>query len=222
MGAKRNDVVASVATRWVPAIPVVLAVAVGCGSSGSSGPSGSSSTPDPGSLQTAQGFCAGAPTLSGGDLVGTWTIVGVCGISTGSPDNCADAKVTLSLSTQGTITFNADQTGSIDATTTITRHSVLPASCSTGGSCASFQSDLSGGVITATCTPSPTDASMCTCEEDFAPYRMQGSGTYMFERPDYLYSHALSLQGGFLVQGDTLRLDGPGYATTAFDLIAQR
>jgi hypothetical protein len=51
---------------------------------------------------------------------------------------------------------------------------------------------------------------------------MQGSGSYSFELPTYLKSPALHLQGGFLVQGNTLRLDGPSVGTTEFDLIAQR
>ena len=51
---------------------------------------------------------------------------------------------------------------------------------------------------------------------------MQGSGSYTLELPNHLYSPSLQLPVGFLVQGNTLRLDGAGFETTKFDLIEQR
>lgn len=158
-------------------------------------------------------------------MVGTWTIVGACAISTGAPENCTNATVSLSLTAQGTVTFNADQTGAIDVSVTITENSELAASCSTGGSCASLQSDLTAGTngaASATCNTSSTDATRCTCVETYSPYVLQGAGSYTLVRSNYLSSSALSLQGGFLVAGDTLRLDGLGFETTEFDLLGQR
>lgn len=205
---------------------MVTVLTVGCG--GSPAVRSSDAGPliaDAGAIQTAQGYCASNPTLSGGDLVGAWTIVGACAISTGAPENCTAATVSLSLTAQGTVTFNADQTGAIDVTVAITENSVLAPSCSSGGSCASLQSDLTAGTngaASATCNTSTTDATRCACQETYSPYVIQGSGTYTLLRSNYLSSSALSLQGGFLVAGNTLRLDGLGFETTEFDLIGQR
>jgi len=201
-------------------------LAIGCGGSPPAGSSDAGSLlTDAGAFQTAQGYCSSSPTLSGGNLVGTWTIVGACAISTGAPENCTNATVSLSLTAQGTVTFDADQTGAIDVTVAISEDSGLAANCSSGGSCASLQSDLTAGTngaASATCSTSTTDATRCTCEETYAPYVLQGAGSYTLVRSNYLSSSALSLQGGFLVAGNTLRLDGLGFETTEFDLIGQR
>ncbi|HLK38222.1 MAG TPA: hypothetical protein VKU41_15775 [Polyangiaceae bacterium] len=217
---------------------------IGCGdggSSGSGGAAGSGSSPSSGAAsanatyQTAQGFCAQIVKFTGGDLVGDWTVVGACAISTNSPDNCAQATLSLSLAAQGTITFNADGTGSIDVTANVQKSSVLPRSCASENDasakdCASLQADLAievgagGGAdagASATCTPSTSDPSACDCVQVFAPRSFRGSGTYKFELPDYLQGPSV-IQGGFLVQGNTLRLDGLTVQGTQFDLIAQR
>jgi hypothetical protein len=207
--------------RWW--VVVVVFSPVGCGGSGAVTPSdGGSQTAEAGPIQTAEGFCASNPQLSGGDLVGDWTIVDACVISTGAPDNCANVSVSLSVSAQGSVTFNSDHTGSIDVTVILVRNSLVAASCASGGNCASLQADLSSSVVTAICAASAADATRCSCQETFSPYLMQGSGSYTLELPNYLHSPSLQLQGGFLVQGNTLRLDGAGFETTEFDLIAQR
>src|SRR5882672_1878556 len=145
-------------------IASILTIGCGAGSSGSSPDSGS--PPDLGSYQTAQGFCAGPPTLMGGNLVGRWTVVAACGISTGAPGNCADSSMSLSLDAGGTVTFNADQTGSIDVTLTIKKTSTVPISCAAAGDCASLQAVVAievgtGAGASATCTVSSADASRC-------------------------------------------------------------
>jgi len=207
--------------------PAILAVLLaGCGGATPGGSSDAGSSPsDPGTFQTAQGFCSSNPKLAGGDLVGTWTIVGVCAISTNYPDNCATTTLSLSLAAQGSVTFNTDQTGSIDVTVVIKKSSIMPPSCSSAGTCAAFESDLtvgSNGIVSASCSPSTTDPTLCACEESYTPYLMQGSGSYKLELPTYLYSPDLHLQGGFLVNGNSLRLDGPAFMGTEFELMGRR
>jgi hypothetical protein len=205
---------------------LVCALVVGCGGGGSPS-SGVGPPPDPGSYQTAQGFCRGSPKLTGGDLVGTWTVVAACAISTGSPANCADTTLSLTLDAQGTLTFGADMSCAIDVTVTQKKQSTVATSC--GGDCAALQAKLaievSAGTAagaSASCAPSSADASRCACEQDFAPRAFQGSSTYRFVLPNYLDSGCPGVKAGFAVQGDTLRLDGATVGTTEFDLIAQR
>jgi hypothetical protein len=195
--------------------------------SGTASDSSATASP-PGAYQTAEGFCAGNPKLSGGNLVGTWTIVGVCGISTSAEGNCAGTTVKLSLDAHGTVTFNADMTGSMDITLDMKKTSTVPMTCMSAQDCASLQTSLTfdggaGSAVSATCEPWGADPTSCACEEDYSPHRFQGSGTYRFELPSYLRtSGSWDLQGGFLVQGNTLRLDGMSFFATEFDVIGQR
>ena len=150
---------------------LAITLMTGCGGEGSSAGSPDSGSP----YQTAQGFCADVPELTGGDLVGTWTVFAACGISTGSPANCAGATVSLSLAAHGTVTFNADQTGSIDVTVELHKQSSVAASCSSAGDCASLQSELAievgtGAGARAVCMTASADATRCTCEQTHATH----------------------------------------------------
>jgi hypothetical protein len=209
---------------------------VGCGGGGKAGPSDGGTLPaDAGAFQTAQGFCTRLPALSGGDLVGTWTVVAACALSTGTPAGCANVSmVSLSLAAQGTVTFNADQTASIDVTVTMKKTSSVATICVPGGDCASVQSTLAdeatagagadaGTGAGATCAASSADPTRCDCEQDYVPHVFQSAGSYRFELPTYLQGQGgLQLQGGYGVQGNTLVLDGFGCAGTELDLLAQR
>jgi hypothetical protein len=67
------------------------------------------------------------------------------------------------------------------------------------------------------------DPARCACQQVYAPDVIQGSGTYQFQLSNtYLVSSGLQLHGGFLVDGDTLRLDGVSFRGTQFQLIARR
>ena len=210
---------------------IASALLAGC-SAGAGGPGdGGATTSKPGTYQTAQGFCAGYPKLTGGDLVGTWKVFAACGISTGAPANCANTTSALSFDASGTVTFNADMTGSMDVTVKMKKTSTVALSCLQMGDCAALQSMLAfeaagpdaGAGAGATCAPASADPSRCACEQDYSPFVLRGSGTYRFVLPSYIEtSGSWYLQGGYLVQGNTLRLDGLGAAETEFDLIAQR
>jgi hypothetical protein len=211
-------------------IAIACMLLAGCGGGSATGDAGAP-TSHPGPYSTPQGFCAGNPKLSGGDLVGTWTIVGACAISTSAPANCANTTVSLSLDATGTVTFNADKTGSMDVTLNMKKNSTVALGCPSVGDCSSLQSMLAleaggadaGAGVGATCAPASTDATRCACEQDYVPAVFRGSGTYHFELPNYIASSgSWFLQGGYAVQGNTLRLDGLGFAETEFDLIAQR
>jgi hypothetical protein len=197
-----------------------------CGGGHASPVDGATTSPPASSYQTPQGFCAHFQKLTGGNLVGTWNVIAACAISTGAEANCADTTVSISLDAHGTVTFNADMTGSIDVTIDETKTSTVPMSCMAAKDCASLQATLSydGGAgsltVGATCAPSTTDPTRCACVETYSPRRYTGSGTYRFELPTYIV--AWGWQGGYLVQGSTLTLDGLSVAGTLFDLIAQR
>ena len=207
-------------------VAIAGVVALGCG--GGSPGSTSDGGPPPGMYQTAQGFCAGFQKLTGGNLVGTWKIVAACAISTSSVVSCPDTAVSLSLDASGMVTFNADMTASIDATVDLKKSSTITMSCSEAGDCGTVQSKLTlevggaDGGVGATCAASTADPARCACEQVFAPDVIKGSDTYKFELPTYIVSGGLQLHGGFLVQGDTLRLDGFTYRETEFQLIATR
>jgi hypothetical protein len=198
------------------------ALIVGCGGGTPGAP-----TPDGSVYQNARGFCAEHPRLSGGDLVGTWTVVGACAISTNAPDSCAGATVNLSLAGQGSITFNADQTGSIDVSVTLKKESTVPSSCPSAGDCTSLERALAievgtGAGASAACSISSAGSTSCSCEQNYPAHPFQGSGSYQLQLPNYLVSPSLHLQGGFLVQGNTLRVGGVAVEGTQLDLIAQR
>lgn len=179
-------------------------------------------------IKPPQGFCAGSPKLTGGDLVGTWTIVAACAISTSSTGNCPDTTVSLSLAASGTVTFNVDNTGSIDVTVDMKKTSTVPMTCPSAKDCAALQSSLNydggaGSSVGATCAPSSADPTRCACEEEYSSHHFGGSGTYRFVLPSYLEtSGTWDPQGGFLVQGNTLRFDALSFFGTEFDLIGQR
>jgi hypothetical protein len=208
--------------RGVGASVVAGVLLVGCGGGGSSSDAGST-TSGTGPYQTAQGFCADFHKLTGGNLVGTWTVVAACAISTNAAGNCSDTTVSLSLDARGTVTFNADMTGSIDVTVDQTKASTVPMTCK---DCPALQTSLAydGGAgslsVGATCAPEAADQTRCACVETYSPLHLGGSGTYSFVLPTYI--RAWGWQGGFLVQGNTLTLDGLSIAGTLFDLILQR
>jgi hypothetical protein len=223
--------------RLAAAAALAALLVVGCGGGGGKGGSSDAAAPpaDAGAFQTANGFCAQLPALSGGDLVGTWTVVAACALSTGAPAGCANVSMlSLSLAAQGTVTFNADQTASIDVTVTMKKTSDVATICVPGGDCPSVQSTLAdearagagadaGTSAGATCAASSADPTRCACEQDFAPHVFQSAGSYRFELPTYLQGQGgLELQGGYGVQGNTLVLDGFGFDGTELDLVAQR
>jgi len=205
----------------------MLAFGCGDGTSGSNLPGTGSPSPASSTYQTDVGFCRGRATLSGGDLTGTWTVFTACAISSNAPANCADTKLDLSLAAQGTVTFNADLSASIDVTIDLKKDSIVPVSCASAGDCASLESTLAGEVGTgagasATCSPASSDPSQCACEQSYGPRALQGSGDYRFVMPNYLSTTGLNLQGGFLVEGNTLRLDGVAVSGTLCQLLARR
>ncbi|MGC4093182.1 MAG: hypothetical protein QM756_35905 [Polyangiaceae bacterium] len=75
--------------------------------------------------QAAIGWCTPFNPC-GGNVVGTWKIVGFCQDADDSPDpDCAEAQVTYT--TDATAIFNAD--GTFAASGTLTTHRFMPAAC---------------------------------------------------------------------------------------------
>lgn len=205
---------------------LTFAVAPGCGSSGDDGAPGAAGSGSPATAyQTPAGFCAGPISLSGGDLLGTWTVIDACAISANAPRDCPDASLTLALSAAGTVMFNADQTASIDVTLNLKKRFTPLLSCVAASDCAAFASTLQGDSsqipgANVTCVLENNDASRCACEEDL-PHVVSASGNYALQPPHYVTGAVLGMVN-YSVQGNTLRLDGLTFAGVQLDLIARR
>ena len=161
---------------------LALPLFFGCsGSSDQGSPGAAGSAAQATRYQTREGFCAGPVTLSGGDLVGQWTVFEVCAISASIPGNCADAPMSLSLSAAGTVTFNADQSANIDVTLNMKKQFMPLLSCVAASDCGSFASKLTSELTiypgaSATCVPASGDASRCACEEQLPAHAFRASG----------------------------------------------
>lgn len=122
-------------------------------------------------VETPAGECGF--TKCGGDIVGTWTLSGVCAtIPDGTgPVDCPDATVDVNLGATGSITFNADGTYDKNFVTTNTITIGLPNAClkmigqgTAPGACSDIgdgEADEDGTIMT--CTGEPADE--CTCVE---------------------------------------------------------
>jgi hypothetical protein len=114
------------------------------------------------------GPACNAFTPCGGDVVGTWQVKDSCMQGKLTVDGCPTASITFDgVKTTGTMTFNADKTGTASITTTGGVKMSLPQSCLAGQTCASIDAVLKTELATETMTEfssvacSGTDP--CTC-----------------------------------------------------------
>jgi hypothetical protein len=130
--------------RWlVPSLLGCSLLALGCGSKGAA--------------------CSATFTPCGGDLVGTWTVESTCNVAA-PPMQCPGVTVTISPNESGTLTFNADETFSMNLKIEETGTATVPASCLTAGTSCSMlggTTTAQGVTVKTTCTGTLTAG--CTC-----------------------------------------------------------
>jgi hypothetical protein len=115
----------------------------------------------------------------GGDVVGTWKLLGACS----SPALLADLNTSLQaacpgasasafdVDISGTVTFNADLTYSTSVTETFSAQEMVPLPCTGFSTCAAVQS--TSATSTLTCTGTTT----CACRVTGSPAGSE-TGTY--------------------------------------------
>jgi hypothetical protein len=190
----------------------ILALSLfGCGASNS------------GSINPAPPPGCGLVSSCGGDVTGTWKVLGGCSdalVGLPCPPNTPEELVGEGFA--GTLTFNSDMTYSASIVGTGTSTFTLPSTCLPAGvSCSQLIS------------PSCTGSGSCTCQAipAFASL-IGGSGTYDLKGNDISFSPSQgSAQGtAYCVQGEFLHLESSetviGNGTTTMpitsDIVAQK
>lgn len=205
-----------------------MSIAIGCsGGGGSAGASDSCGKLEP----------------CGGSVVGSWKLTDGCANSAAldsefASSTCPTATASLgSVSSSGTLTFNADMTytmtnAAIDATLDIG----LPSTCLSGASCAELGSALSAEGLTGSCTGSSSCACSATQTSFVSPSGTNDdTGTYTLSGQTIVLTSSdanadtmtmdYCVQGTFLhiVSLDTTMNTGPmGQATIDTDIVATK
>jgi hypothetical protein len=152
------------------------------------------------------GSCGGG--ACGGNLVGTWTITNICSAPpSSSTGTCTTATDTSRLKETGTITFNADQTYSINVTIGGSVNETIPTSC-LGITCAEESALLSQSTLysSAVCT---TVGDNCSCQLVYAGQTLAGTGTYVIQGTSVTITTTGSSSGStdnYCVIGSTMTL----------------
>jgi hypothetical protein len=182
-------------------IPGVIFWATGCGGGGGNGTGG-----PPGCLQVQP---------CGGDVVGTWRVVGGCvnAAALTAVAQCPAWMISAGLDVSGTLTFNGDLSYAFNIAETITTSQSIPLSCTSFSSCADVQADLAAASPTsaATCTGSTT----CACHSTLSIPSTAINGTYTTSGTMLQLTSATSsvTTDVFCVQGSTLHLMGIDHST---------
>jgi hypothetical protein len=193
-------------------VVAVAAFGPGCGASALGGNNG------PAPPETC-----GMVTPCGGELVGTWKLLGGCSEPLFWLNCPPDVRtVVVGVSYSGTLTFNADMTyATADFAQTGAQSYTFPSSCLGGYSCASSNNYCSGG-STCTCSQSGTAATFIV-----------GSGTYTVNGDNLTFSqpNTSTIAGiTYCVQGGLLHLetyqtlplsDGGSTSVVTTDVVAQ-
>ncbi len=168
----------------------------------------------------ANGGTAGSATCGnvqacGGNLVGTWTLTGLClSPAALTPDYqnlvCSGLTVTSSNATvSGTLALNSDMSYSLSQNVKLVLTYSFPSSCTGGLTCAAYgpqiQSTLSFTAESITCTGTTT----CACTDTHTNQAMDlgtyaNSGTGLTLTSEYYGVES----GSYCVQGSTLHLSG--------------
>jgi hypothetical protein len=194
--------------------------------------------------------CGKVPAC-GGNIVGTWKIVGACAVGTSSSmsvPGCAGSTATSGPAsvTGGTLTFNADSTFTASITEAAHQTLTIPANCLTSGpvteSCSELQTsfrstamgfDAGEQSLSVTCTAA---SGGCTCSVSADAMTLSQSGTYTVSGNDLTFytnevagsspvggAAAVPATGGsYCVQGDTLHLISPTNGGPIGDIVATK
>ena len=186
--------------------------------------------------------CGGGPPHCGqvepcgGEVAGTWKMLGSCfntaGLSADIADSCPGASISISrFSIAGTLTFNADSSYSSTATETIKATEVVPLACFGGlvATCADLLTTSSPGV-----SISCVGTTVCTCGISGTQIFPSPSGTYTTGGSSLYTIDAVtgdSSGSDYCVQADlmhmvevssTMNMGPMGQATILSDLVAQK
>jgi hypothetical protein len=145
----------------------------------------------------------------GGDVVGTWKILGGCinsaALSAAVMAACPGATVGGNIAISGTVTYNADLTYTFDVTETIAETQNLPLSCTGLASCSELEARMSADNPDAIVTCSGTDT--CGCQTTLSIPRTTASGTYTTSGTTVVLSSGTSTTtDSYCVQGNMLHL----------------
>jgi hypothetical protein len=182
-----------------------------------------------GGSSSSTGACS-TVAACGGDIVGTWKVVSVCGKATGTitgPGGCTISVSDMGLNASGTYTLNADGTYVVDVSISESDTFVFgPACLSTNGvtqTCAQLASALDTTLIPTnsqttisawTCSPS---LGGCSCNASIGVSNGMASGTYTTAGGAVTVtpSGAMAETTGYCVQGGSKLyiIDVPSMAT---------
>ena len=172
--------------------------------------------------------CLQAPPC-GGDLVGTWRLLGGCvngaDLTASGSANCPARSVSGTVDISGTTTFGADLSYSFDVAQTITFFESIPLSCTTFATCADLQADRATSMPTwvVTCTGTTT----CDCIATISVPGKAVTGTYTTSGTNVVMTDSGSTDprtDAYCVQGNTLHLMSvsPTTGNIFIDDVAQR
>jgi hypothetical protein len=146
----------------------------------------------------AGSVCEAVYAPCGGDIVGTWNILDVCGGA--DPElvvtACPNAQATWTSSYSGAVTFDSNGTFTNSGQTNATVTVPIPAGCT--ATCLEVQSAIY--VQLAPTSASCTGSSTCSCEVTSAG---APSGTYTTSGTNVTFA---GLAGTYCVEGDRLRM----------------
>jgi hypothetical protein len=145
----------------------------------------------------------------GGDIVGTWKLLGGCinaaAISDQVAAACPGASVAASIDVTGTATFNADLTYTFDVAEMISETQSLPLSCTGLASCTELQDRMMADNPDGTVTCSGVET--CACHTTISSPTTTITGTYAISGTTVVQSRGASTTtNGYCVQGDMLHL----------------
>jgi hypothetical protein len=160
-----------------------------------------------GDSKNSSGTCA-AITPCGGNLVGTWQVKDTCLAGMLTIDGCPTAKTTFdNVKASGTMTFNADLTGSASITLTGGVTVGLPASCTAGVSCAAVEATFKAKLAQ---DPTAPFSSVACTGTDPCSCAFVLKGAPMNDNDGYTTSGSVLTQSGsqsdYCVAGDELKM----------------
>jgi hypothetical protein len=177
----------------------------------------------------ALGTC-GKEAPCGGDVVGTWTLVGGCLNESAAIESCPGASIDVAdISASGTLSFSADGHYTADIREQVHAHETVPLTCTgaSGSDCAALNQSAQGDrqTLMLTCTGSTT----CDCTIT-STVTLAGEGSYTVSGTTLSGTGDLGAPS-FCVKDDVLHLmgvrmsvnaDGMATTTVISDLVAQR
>ena len=156
--------------------------------------------------------CSKPFSACGGNIVGTWHPVTVCGSTQSSSSGCQGETSSGNLNTSGSVVFNSDGTFSINETVSGTATDTFPKSCLPQfQSCDQVAAFVSATGPMASCSG---DISVsCTCQVTLKEMTVTANGTYTTSGSTVTLMQQGSSGGNpasYCVQGNTLTVTGIG------------